>query len=56
LEKRGLLHSRLVPSDAGPDRKYYRTTPEGELERKRLTEAWRHLTMKLDLVLKSRQY
>ena len=43
LEARGLLRSRLVPSSAGPARKYYGMTPAGSEELTRGVSAWKSL-------------
>ncbi len=43
LEARGLLGSRLVPSAAGPARKYYEITPAGADELARGVSAWEAL-------------
>lgn len=43
LEARGLLSSRLVPSTAGPARKYYGITPAGSEELTRGVSAWESL-------------
>jgi PadR family transcriptional regulator PadR len=43
LEGRGLLSSRLVPSSAGPARKYYGITPAGTDELTRGMSAWESL-------------
>ncbi len=51
LEGKGLLRSRLVPSDSGPARKYYRPTAQGELELARTTESWQELRSNVDRVL-----
>ncbi len=40
LEGKGLLSSRLVPSDSGPARKYYRPTAAGAAELTKAAEAW----------------
>lgn len=43
MERHGLLTTRLVPSTAGPARKYYRLTPAGVQELERATRAWSDL-------------
>jgi PadR family transcriptional regulator PadR len=43
LEKKGLLESRLVPSDSGPARKYYRPTASGLSELKEQRRTWADL-------------
>ena len=40
LEREGRLRSRLVASDAGPARKYYRPTPDGERLMAECRQAW----------------
>lgn len=48
----GFLSSYVVPSEAGPNRKYYQLTPEG---RNRLAEAaksWQRFQEIMDLLLK----
>lgn len=44
LETRGLLAARLVRSDAGPARKYYRLTKPGRDELQRASSSWADLT------------
>lgn len=43
LEREGWLGSRLVASDAGPARKYYRPTPAGLRHREESQTAWESL-------------
>jgi PadR family transcriptional regulator, regulatory protein PadR len=43
MERNGLLTTRLVPSTAGPARKYYRLTPAGDQELERAKRAWSDL-------------
>ncbi|WP_420115193.1 PadR family transcriptional regulator [Pseudactinotalea sp.] len=40
LEREGKLTSRLVPSQSGPARKYYRPTPAGEAHVRDALAAW----------------
>jgi PadR family transcriptional regulator, regulatory protein PadR len=51
LEARGLLGSRLVPSSAGPARKYYAVTPAGHEELARGASAWTSLAGTVHAVL-----
>lgn len=51
LESKGLLTSQLVPSNAGPARKYYRPTRAGTAELERATEAWASLRVNVDRVM-----
>lgn len=51
LEAKGLLTSRLEPSQAGPARKYYRPTPSGIAELDRATSAWISLRANVDRVM-----
>ena len=51
LEAKGLLASRLVASDAGPARKYYRPTAAGRRELERMSRAWQDLRANVDLVM-----
>lgn len=51
LEKRGLLASRLVPSDAGPARKYYRLTADGQAELSQAAAAWLDLSASVNDVM-----
>ncbi len=44
LEREGWLGSRLVSSDAGPARKYYRPTPAGLAHREESQAAWESLS------------
>jgi PadR family transcriptional regulator PadR len=53
LEARGLLASRLVPSSAGPARKYYAITPTGSDELARGTAAWESLAGTVHAALSS---
>ena len=41
LSAAGLLTSRIVPSDAGPPRRYYRITPEGRSVLAEWSRVWR---------------
>jgi len=43
LEREGRLSSRLVASDAGPARKYYRPTPDGHRLMAEARQAWEAL-------------
>ena len=40
LEREGQLESSLEPSDAGPQRRYYRITTEGRASLPRWSDAW----------------
>lgn len=51
MEKKGLLASRLVRSDSGPARKYYRLTKAGRSELGRAAEAWGELRANVDRVM-----
>ena len=51
LESKGLLSSRLVPSEAGPARKYYRPTDFGVVELDRATEAWIEIRANVERVM-----
>lgn len=51
LEREGHLTSRLVPSDSGPARKYYRTTPDGEAALAADRNRWNILTTVVSRVL-----
>ena len=51
LEREGLIASRLVPSELGPARKYYRTTPAGHDVLQKRAKAWRHLVVAVDPLL-----
>lgn len=48
LEGKGLLSSKLVASDQGPARKYYRPTPAGTCELRRATAEWMELRVDVD--------
>ncbi len=48
LEAKGLLTSRLEPSQAGPARKYYRPTTAGVTELDRAAGAWVSLRANVD--------
>jgi PadR family transcriptional regulator PadR len=51
LEREGLIASRLVPSELGPARKYYRTTPAGHEVLATGAAAWRRLVAAVDPLL-----
>jgi PadR family transcriptional regulator, regulatory protein PadR len=51
MEASGLLASRLVRSDAGPARKYYRITAAGQEELTRAVAAWNDLAKAVARVL-----
>jgi len=51
LEAKGLLTSRLEPSQAGPARKYYRPTTAGVTELDRAAGAWVALRANVDRVM-----
>lgn len=51
LEQNGLLGSRLVRSDSGPARKYYRITAAGRDELARSVDAWKSLVGTVDRIL-----
>ena len=53
LEKKGLLESRLVPSVAGPARKYYRPTPTGMSELEDQRRSWANLVQHVNEALRS---
>ncbi|MFZ2164956.1 MAG: PadR family transcriptional regulator [Propionibacteriaceae bacterium] len=53
LESRGLLEGRLMPSPAGPARKYYAITPDGRLELARTETSWLGLVRSVAAVLTS---
>lgn len=51
LEAKGLLTSRLEPSQAGPARKYYRPTRAGVTELDRAAGSWISLRANVDRVM-----
>lgn len=51
MQKEGLVQSTLKKSTAGPRRKYYFLTPEGELELKHFKERWKSLQSNVNRVL-----
>ena len=51
LESKGFLTSELVPSNAGPARKYYRPTSSGTAELERAARAWASLRINVDRVM-----
>lgn len=53
LEKKGFLDSRLVPSDSGPARKYYRPTRQGIAELKDQHRIWADLVNNVNRALAS---
>jgi PadR family transcriptional regulator, regulatory protein PadR len=54
LETKGWLVSRLVASNSGPARKYYRTTDAGRVELARADESWHDLGRIVDGLLINR--
>lgn len=48
LEREGHLRSRLVPSESGPARKYYRLSPSGHDALARGEEAWHGLVARVE--------
>ncbi len=52
LEREKQLSSRLVASSAGPARKYYRPTPDGEAELLRAAEGWAALSRTVTDILR----
>lgn len=55
LERDGLLTSRLVASNAGPARKYYRPTPTGMETLVDAIRAWDELTETVHAVMRPNQ-
>ena len=51
LEREGRVHARLVPSSAGPARKYYRPTPAGYEALAAGAASWSSLVAVVDAVL-----
>ncbi|MBP6996765.1 MAG: PadR family transcriptional regulator [Phycicoccus sp.] len=51
LESQGFLTSRLVASDSGPARKYYRTTAAGLTDLATRTQSWKDLVASVDSTL-----
>jgi PadR family transcriptional regulator, regulatory protein PadR len=51
LEAEGQITGRLVPSDAGPARKYYELTEEGRRLLAQATDEWRRVSIALETVL-----
>lgn len=51
LKKAGLIDSAWQESPVGPPRKYYRLTPDGELEFAGLAKAWDGVTAAMDEML-----
>jgi PadR family transcriptional regulator PadR len=51
LEAAGLLASHVEPSIAGPPRRYYRITPDGQAVLPQWASAWRGTRDSLDTVL-----
>lgn len=51
LEVDGLLEGYLVPNQAGPARKYYRITQEGEELLERWNREWREFKSSMDSVI-----
>ena len=50
MESKGLLTSRLVKSESGPARKYYRPTNDGAAELAAASIAWEELVNNVDRV------
>ena len=55
LETEGKVTSRLVASDQGPARKYYRTTPTGDAFLAAHREGWAALTAAVGAIMKGSQ-
>lgn len=53
LEAKGWLQSRLVPSDSGPARKYYRSTKAGDTELARATADWSEVVVNVERVMQA---
>jgi PadR family transcriptional regulator PadR len=53
LEAKGWLQSRLVPSDSGPARKYYRSTEAGDTELARATADWSDVVVNVERVMQA---
>lgn len=51
LARDGSLAVRLVPSAAGPPRRYYRLTPAGRTRLNEMARAWRALAGSIDSLL-----
>lgn len=56
LEREGRVRARLVSSNAGPARKYYRPTPAGEAALVEGTANWLSLTKVVNPVLTNRAH
>jgi PadR family transcriptional regulator PadR len=54
LEREGLVSSRLVPSSAGPARKYYRLSRSGQASLAQRQRAWVDLVALVDPLLATR--
>jgi PadR family transcriptional regulator, regulatory protein PadR len=54
LEQADLLNSRLVPSDAGPARRYYRLSRAGSRARSDAIRDWQRLRDALDQLIDER--
>jgi PadR family transcriptional regulator, regulatory protein PadR len=50
LERDGHVSTRLVPSNSGPARKYYRPSKSGEALLDQLDASWDELTSAVDLI------
>ncbi|TGA99046.1 PadR family transcriptional regulator [Sporolactobacillus shoreae] len=48
LEKQGYLNSMMRHSPDGPDRKYYRITPQGRIHCAEFIDQWARLTTNVD--------
>jgi PadR family transcriptional regulator, regulatory protein PadR len=53
LYSSGSLTSYVVPSDAGPHRKYYGITATGKAQLKRQTDDWQHFSQTVSALLHS---
>jgi PadR family transcriptional regulator PadR len=51
LERQGLLRSRMIPSDAGPPRKYYQLTAAGKTALADWKPVWQRTKQFVDLLL-----
>lgn len=51
LQKNGYIVGEMRPSDAGPDRKYYTLTKDGEAALARISDEWRQIAQPVNNIL-----
>ena len=55
LERKGLIAAEYRPGSAGPSRKYYRLTPEGEQYLAEFTAAWQTTGAAVNRIMQNKE-